>query len=294
MKLILGTSAIGGRNWGGSDPRSDLEAIQTSMDQGVTTIDTAPIYGMGQCEELVGQALQGRRHHIKVASKCGLRWDLRKCLSPARIAYECEQSLKRLKTDYIDLYQIHWPDDSTPLEESWQAMAKLKKQGKVRAIGVCNYTLEQLQVIQAIHPVDTVQLPYSLIRRDIEEEIVPFCLKHSIAVLIYSPLEKGLLTGKITLERQFSENDQRFSMFSIENRKKILKALQKLQPISGNHTLAQVVLSALIHKPWITGVITGARNHKQAIENAQSQKILLTDAEVHQIETTFKEINYEY
>lgn len=310
--LILGTSAIGGWNWGGSDKNNDFEAIQTSIDQGVTTLDTAPIYGMGRSEELVGKAIQGRRHEVVIASKCGLRWDSsegsdpriqknmqgeivvsRRNSQPESIAYECEQSLNRLGTDYIDLYQIHWPDSTTPIEESWEAMVKLKRQGKVRAIGVSNYTLQQLAIAHSIHPVDSIQLPFSFIRTEIEQEIVPFCIKNSIAVLVYTPLERGLLTGKMSPYRQFLPDDQRSSLpiFTVEIRQVILEVFRQLQPIADKYriTLAQLVLSALISKKWITGVIAGARNREQAIENANSRKALLTDMEVYQIEETFKQ-----
>ncbi|MBS0655505.1 MAG: aldo/keto reductase [Verrucomicrobia bacterium] len=282
--IILGTSAIGGWNWGGSDHKNDLEAIQASLDLGITHIDTAPIYGMGRSEECIATAIEGRRHEVVLATKCGLEWEgsqVWRNAKPERIAYECEESLRRLQTDYIDLYQIHWPDSLVPIEESWQAMLKLKEQGKVRRIGVCNYTLQQLKTAHEIHPVDTIQLPYSFIRRGIEEEIVPFCIQHAIAVLIYCPLERGLLTGKIAPEHQFPDSDQRSSLpeFSANVRKKIWEACQELQPIADKQgcTIAQLVLSSLRAKQWISGILVGARNRAQAIENGQAQTLLPND-----------------
>src|SRR5579862_5229090 len=211
--LILGTWAIGGWLWGGTNEKDAIAAIHTSMEHGITTIDTAAVYRMGVSEELVGKAIKGYRDKVVLATKCGMRWDtdkgsdpwqsrdnqgnpliIRKNLKPDSILYECEQSLKRLNVDVIDLYQIHWPDSGTPMEESWGAMVKLLEQGKVRSIGVCNYNLQQLSETHAIYPVHSIQLPYSLMRRDIEEDILPFCQNSNIAILAYSPLERGLLT----------------------------------------------------------------------------------------------------
>ncbi|MES2121955.1 MAG: aldo/keto reductase, partial [Chlamydiota bacterium] len=192
--IVLGTWAIGGIMWGGTNESDSIAAIQTSVDNGITTIDTAAVYGFGFSEEIIGKALKGRRHLTTLASKCGLRWNkeetagpnsafdlqgnpliIEKNSKPESIFFECEQSLRRLQVEVIDLYQIHWSDPSTPIEESWEAMFQLKQQGKVRAIGVSNYTLEQLQCAHSLHPVDSIQLPYSLIRRDIEKDVIPFC-----------------------------------------------------------------------------------------------------------------------
>lgn len=311
--LLLGTSAIGGWNWGGSDLQRDTEAIQASLDNGVTTLDTAAIYGHGYCEELIGKVIKGRRSEVVIASKCGLRWEgsegcdpryqkdrhgngliTRKNSKPRSIIFECEQSLKRLGVDYLDLYQIHWPDAATPIEESWNAMASLKEQGKVRAIGVSNYSLQQLCKAHAVHPVDCIQLPYSLVRRDIEDDILPFCIENHIGVLVYSPLERGLLSGKLPLERQFHPDDQRASMgiFSQEIRQQVLESFEALQPIKHKYgaTYSQLVINAIMHTKGISGTIVGSRNGRQAIENAESGKFQLTEEEWHQIKDAFKNL----
>jgi aryl-alcohol dehydrogenase-like predicted oxidoreductase len=300
--LMLGTWAIGGARWGGTNEADAIAAIQMSIDQGIDTIDTAPVYGFGLSEELIAKAIRGRREKVIIATKCGLLWampegynDHTAALNPTMmvpvvnnctkesIVFECEQSLKRLNIDVIDLYQIHWPDPATPLEESWSAMVKLKEQGKVRAIGVSNFNLEQLKTVHALYPVDSLQSPFSLIHKELQEEILPFCQQQQIAVLAYSPLERGLLTGKVSLERQFKPGDHRQEKeeFSLENRKKILEKLQKIVPIAEKHhaTLAQVVLQCTLHRPGITAAIVGARNPSQALENAQALLLELSSQE---------------
>ena len=300
--VIFGAWAIGGWMWGGSDVQETIAAIQASLDQGINTIDTAAIYGMGTSEELVAKAIEGRREQVLIATKCGMRWDskegtdpwlskdpqgkdvvIRKNSKPASIIQECEQSLKRLKTDVIDLYQIHWADTSTPIEDSWGTMVQLKQQGKVRAIGVSNYNLEQLKRAHAVHPVDSLQPSYSLLQRDIEQEILPFCRANGISILAYSPLERGLLTGKVGLDRQFAQGDHRASSrtFAPENRKRVLEALEKIKPIAERHraTLSQVVIKCTINQPGITAALVGARNAAQAKENALAASLPLTAEE---------------
>jgi aryl-alcohol dehydrogenase-like predicted oxidoreductase len=216
-KIILGAWAIGGWMWGGTDEKAAIEAIQTSLDNGINCIDTAPVYGMGLSEELVGKAIKGRRDKVVIATKCCLRWDTTEGSdpwetvdpqgkpftvmtngNPASIIKECEDSLRRLGVDVIDLLQIHWPDTNTSIGDSWNALVQLKKQGKVKAIGVCNYNLSQLAEANEIYPLDTLQSPYSILRTDLENEIIPFCKENQITTLAYSPLERGLLTGKAT------------------------------------------------------------------------------------------------
>jgi aryl-alcohol dehydrogenase-like predicted oxidoreductase len=300
--LVLGTWAIGGWMWGGTEEKDAIAAIRASIEHGITTIDTAAIYGMGLSEELVGKAIKGCRDKVVLATKCGMRWDsekgiepwpsqdprgndvvIRKNLHPSSIAYECEQSLKRLQVDVIDLYQIHWPDLSTPIEESWGAMVRLLEEGKVRAIGVSNYTLQQLSQAHALYPVHSIQSPYSLIRRGIEDDIVPFCQNNQIAILGYSTLERGLLTGKISLRHQFAKNDHRAQSptFALTNRKRAKRALDAIRPIAERHgaTLAQVILHSTYHMPGITGVLAGARNAHQAIENAKALELRLSQNE---------------
>ncbi|MDB5305550.1 MAG: putative aldo/keto reductase [Phycisphaerales bacterium] len=310
--IIFGAWAIGGWMWGGNEEQESLEAIRASIANGVNTIDTAAIYGMGHSEELVGKAIKGIRDQVVLATKCGMRWDsdegsepwkqkdnngrevtIRKNARPDSIAYECEQSLKRLGTDVIDLYQIHWPDVSTPVEDSMRAMLKLKQQGKIRAIGVSNYDVEWLRRAKTVAPVASLQPPYSLIQRKIEEEILPFCRENNIGVIVYSPLERGLLTGKVGPDRQFAPGDHRagHKYFSVENRKRVLAAVEKIRPIADRHkaSLAQVVINWTVNVPGITAALVGARNAEQAEHNAKALNFTLTPDELAQIRAAFDE-----
>lgn len=300
--IILGTWAIGGWMWGGTDIKKAIEAIQSSIEHGITTIDTAPAYGMGLSEEIVGEAIKGKRDKVVIATKCGLRWDesdptvratnrdfeknpleIKKNLTKKSILHECEQSMKRMNVDVIDLYQIHWPDPSTPIEESWHAMAELKKQGKVRAIGVSNFDLSLLKAAHAVHPVDSVQPPYSLIRREIEKDIVPFAQSHGISVIVYSPMERGLLTGKYKPAYHFPPGDHRAGKktFSTPYLKRMQEALAKIEPIAEKHqaALSQVIINCTIHRPGITAALVGARDAKQAKENAEGARLPLSNEE---------------
>ena len=312
--VIFGAWAIGGWMWGGQDEADSIEAIRAAIDHGVTTIDTAPIYGMGHSEKLVAKAIKGRRDKVQIATKCGMRWDapasgdqgtdpwpntdndgndviVRKNSRPESIAYECEQSLKRLNTDHIDLYQIHWPDTSTPVEESMRAMVKLKEQGKIRAIGVSNYDAEWMKNAEKVFKPASNQPPYSLMQRKIEQSILPYCREHRIGVIVYSPLERGLLTGKVTPDRTFPAGDHRaeHKFFTPEMRQNVLDALQTIQPIADQHkaSLAQVVINWTIHEPGITAALVGARNAEQAAHNAGAMKFTLSDAERQQVRSAF-------
>lgn len=311
-RVIFGSWAIGGWMWGSTDEEDSIKAIQAALDNGVTTIDTAAIYGMGLSEQLVGKAIKGRREKVVIATKCGMRWDsnqgsdpwpqkdvagnpvsIRKNSKPDSIFFECEQSLKRLGVDCIDLYQIHWPDSTTPIEDSWNAMVKLKKEGKVRAIGVSNYNLAQLKQAQAIHPVDSIQPPYSLVRREIEEDIVPFCRKNRISILAYSPLERGLLTGKVTMDRKFPAGDHRneLPLYTPENRRRILDALEKMRPLIQKYhvTFSQLIIQTTIRLGAVDAVIVGARNPAQAIENAKATLLNISVEEVKTVVDLLKE-----
>jgi aryl-alcohol dehydrogenase-like predicted oxidoreductase len=311
--VIFGAWAIGGWMWGGSEESESIAAIRASLDAGVNTIDTAAIYGMGYSEELVAKALEGRpRDSVVIATKCGMRWDgpenegsdpwpqkdpagrdvvIRRNARPSSIFYECEQSLRRLRTDVIDLYQIHWPDLSTPVEDSMGAMVKLKEQGKIRAIGVSNYDLEWLRRAVKVAPVASDQPPYSIVQRKIEAEILPFCREHGIGVICYSPLERGLLTGSVTMDRRFPPGDHRaeHKFFRPENRRRVLDALEKVRPIAERHkvSLAQLMINWTIHVPGITAALVGARNAEQARHNAAAVNFTLSDAERAEIRRAF-------
>src|SRR4051812_23011982 len=282
--VIFGAWAIGGWMWGGNEESDSIKAVHAALDAGINTIDTAAIYGFGYSEELVAKALQGRRRdQVVIATKCGMRWNtevgsdpwpqkdnsgndvtIRKNAKADSIAYECEQSLKRLRTDVIDLYQIHWPDVDTAVEESIREMEKLRQQGKVRAIGVSNYDVEWLRRASDTATIASLQPPYSLINRKIESAVLPFCRERNIGVIVYSPMERGLLTGKVGPEREFAPGDHRAKQkqFSIENRKRVLSALEKVKPIADKHgaSYAQLVINWTMTEPGITAAIVGARN----------------------------------
>ena len=309
--VIFGAWAIGGWMWGGNEEADSLDAIRASLDAGVTTIDTAAIYGMGYSEELVGRAIKGRpRDQVVIATKCGMRWDteqgsdpwpqqdnagkdvvVRKNARPESIFKECEDSLRRLGVETIDLYQIHWPDLDTRPEESLAAMGKLLTQGKIRAIGVSNYDAEWMRRGMTAAPLHSLQPPYSLIQRKIEREVLPFCREHNVGVIVYSPMERGLLAGAVPPDRQFPPTDHRskHKFFTVENRKRIMAALEQIKPIADRHgaSYAQTVVNWTFNEPGVTAAIVGARNAKQAEHNAGAMRFTLTDAERAEIRRAF-------
>jgi len=310
--VIFGAWAIGGWMWGGSEEKESIAAIRASVEAGANTIDTAAVYGMGYSEELVGRAIKGIRDKVIIATKCGMRWDtpegtdpwqqkdnqgrditIRKNSRLDSIIHECELSLKRLGVETIDLYQIHWPDTSTPVEESMKAMTQLKEQGKIRAIGVSNYDAKWLADAMKVAPLASDQPPYSLIQRKIEKEVLPFCRQHNIGVIVYSPLERGLLAGAVSPDRKFPPGDHRagHKYFTVENRKRVLTALEKIKPIAQRHgaSLAQLAINWTVHEPGITAALVGARNAEQATHNAQALQFKLSDDERAQIRAAFDE-----
>lgn len=302
--ITFGAWAAGGWMWGGNDRSDAVKAIRASHELGVTSIDTAPAYGQGLSEEIVGEAIRDLpRDRVQVLTKFGLRWDLTKgelsfkskdnhgrdieiyrYAGKESIITECENSLRRLGTDYIDLYQIHWPDKTTPIQESMEAVAKLIQQGKVRYAGVCNYHAGQLQEAQKYVPLISDQTPYSMIKRDIEKETVPYCLQNNLSILAYSPLERGLLTGKMKPGHRFAAGDHRVNLyyFKDENIARTNNFLGKIKPLAKekNATLSQLVLCWTIEQPGITIVLAGARNATQATENAGAVRVKLSKEEI--------------
>lgn len=302
--ITFGAWAAGGWMWGGTDRRDAVNAIKASYDLGVTSIDTAPAYGQGESEEIVGEAIKNLpRDKVQVLTKYGLRWDLAKgdfyfkskdvngkdidmykCARRKSIMEECENSLRRLGTDYIDLYQIHWPDKTTPIAETMEAVVQLIKQGKVRYAGVCNYNAEQLQEAQKHITLVSNQVPYSMVKRDIEKEIVPYCIQNNLSILAYSPLERGLLTGKMKPGYEFAEGDHRANLyyFKDENIRRTNDLLEKIKPLAEEKkaTLSQLVLRWTIEQPGITIALAGARNAAQAIENANTVNVKLSKEEI--------------
>jgi len=312
--IIFGAWAAGGWFWGPQDDADSIRAIHAAIDAGVNCIDTAPIYGMGHSEEVVGKAIQGRRSDVILATKCGLRWDTpgqgsspwtykgldgSECtvvrnLHKDAILAEVEQSLKRLGTDVIDLYQCHWPDSSTPMAETMDALVALKDQGKIRAIGVSNFTVEMMAECRQHGPLASDQPKYSLLARDIESDVLPFCRKQNIGVIVYSPLEQGLLTGKVTVGRAFAEGDYRAGRpwFQPGNRARVLAALEKVKPLAAAHkaTLGQVAIAWTIAQPGVTAAIVGARTPEQARENAAAASIRLSADERQTIRRVFDDL----
>lgn len=291
----LGTWGMGGWMWGGTDEQAAISAIQASIDAGVTLIDTAPAYGLGLSEELVGRAIQGRRDDVILATKCGLTWHtdegehffeehgkaVYRNLRPDAIRYELEQSLKRLKTDRIDLYQTHWQDHTTPIDETMSTLLDLKKEGKIRAIGVSNIALDELERYWRVGPVDVAQEKYSMLDRELEAELLPAFQSRGMALLSYSSMALGLLTGKIGPDRQFTGDDQRRNdpRFSLENRQRVADLLDQFKPIASQYTLTlpQLVIAWTFHQPGVTHVLCGARNAEQALENAHAGTIRLSE-----------------
>lgn len=299
----LGTWAIGGWMWGGTDETRSIEAIQASIDEGISLIDTAPAYGQGLAEEIVGKALKGRRDKVVLATKCGLVWHTRKgnhffdydgkpvhrYLGKDAIVYEVEESLKRLGTDYIDHYITHWQDPTTPIDETMAALEQLKSQGKIRSIGASNTSVEDLKAYVAAGQLDAIQEEYSMVKRDIEASHVPVCLEAGVSVLSYSSLALGLLTGKIGPDRTFSGDDQRKDnpRFSIENRQKVARLMETIAPIAEAHeaSKAQVVIAWTLQQPGITFSLCGARDAGQAVENARAGRLRLSQSDLDAIST---------
>ena len=276
-----GAWAIGGSGWqfawGSQNDKDSVAAIHRSLELGVNWIDTAAVYGLGHSEEVVARALKswsGPRPYI--FTKCGLRWDksgqVQKVLNAASIRGEVEDSLRRLGVEVIDLYQIHWPPDtdSAELEEGWSTLADLKREGKVRYIGVSNFDVHQLKRAQAIAPVTSLQPPYSLIHRDVETDILPYCRKENIGVIVYSPMASGLLTGAMTRERiaKLPKDDWRrgHADFTEPNLARNLALVDTLKEIGRQHgrSAGEVAVAWTLQNPAVTGAIVGARNAKQA------------------------------
>jgi aryl-alcohol dehydrogenase-like predicted oxidoreductase len=299
-----GAWAIGGSGWqfawGSQDDGDSMAAIHRALDLGVNWIDTAAVYGLGHSEEVVARALKswsGPKPYI--FTKCGLRWDKRgqvqKVLSGTSIRGEVEDSLHRLGIEVIDLYQIHWPPDpdSPLLEEGWSTVADLKREGKVRWIGVSNFSVEQLRRAQQIAPVTSLQPRYSLIHREVEADILPYCQREGIGVIVYSPMGSGLLTGAMTRERiaQLPKDDWRKAHpdFNEPDSLRNLALVDRLQEIARRHgrTAGEVAIAWTLHNPAVTGAIVGARNAKQAEGVMRAGDLRLNGEEVLEIAEFF-------
>jgi len=342
----LGTWAIGGWMWGGTDEKRSIDAIHAAIDEGINLIDTAPAYGFGKSEELVGKAICDRRNRVVLATKCGQRWDIERgeylhtepggrrfyrYLHPESIRTEIEQSLQRLQTDYIDLYQTHWQDSTTPIEETMECLLQLKAEGKIRAIGVCNANLEQMDRYRAVGLLDADQERFNMLdqparalaptsangststrridrgqgpapRQDppedsrkqaLSEEHLPYLQKNKISFITYSSLAMGLLAGKIPHDRVYPDGHVRsvHPRFTRTNRKLVSEMLGHFSPIAGNHqlTLAQLAIGWTLRQEGVTHVLVGARDAKQARENAASADREFVDEEMSTIDHTLEQ-----
>lgn len=302
--VTFGSWAAGGWMWGRTDHKAAVEAIRASYDLGVTSIDTAPVYGQGESERIVGEAIKGvPRERIQILTKFGMRWDLArgdfgfkskdndgrdidiyKYAGKESVIKECEDSLRRLGTDYIDLYQIHWPDSTTPLSETFEAVGRLIEQGKVRYAGVCNYDAALMAEAERTLPLVSNQIPFSMVNREMETETIPYCIRHKKAVLAYSPLQRGLLTGKMKPGYRFAEGDHRASnaFFTDESIRRTDAFLARIKPLADakDATLSQLVLRWTIEHPGITAALVGARNADQAVQNAGAVAFKLSREEI--------------
>jgi aryl-alcohol dehydrogenase-like predicted oxidoreductase len=288
----LGAWAIGG-TWGPQDDQDSIAAIQRALDLGINWVDTAAVYGNGHSESIVGKAIRGRERPY-IFTKCSLTWDeqgqVGRSLRADSLRREVEASLKRLDIDVIDLYQIHWPNPDPEIEEGWSTLAELKKEGKVRHIGVSNFSVEQLRRAEKIAPVETLQPPYSLVNRSVAAEILPYCREQNIGVIVYSPMASGLLTGRMNQERvaQMNEKDWRKNNreYQGERLERNLKLANQLTRIGQEHGVSAGVVAVAwtLHNPAVTAAIVGSRHPDQISELAPAASFRLSDDEFRQIE----------
>ncbi len=310
--LTYGSFAIGGTMWGGNEKKDSIQAIHASLEEGITSIDTAPFYGFGLSEEMIGEAIQGRdRSKIQLFTKFGLVWDgsnqqrgkfffnadqagtsvpVYKYAAKAQVIKEVEESLQRLQTDYIDLLQLHWPDSSTPISETMEAMELLIQQGKIRAAGVSNYSVSQLEEASRTLDLASNQVSYSLLNRSIESDLIPYAQHNNLGIIAYSPMERGLLSGKYLNNNRLKPDDHRhgyFAQFDLEKVKSLLENLTSLA-LDKKSSLSQLVLRWTMQQPGITTVLAGARNAAQALENAQATRLDLSSEELTFIQSQVK------
>jgi aryl-alcohol dehydrogenase-like predicted oxidoreductase len=294
-----GAWAIGGGNWqfgwGSQDDQDSVAAIQRALDLGINWIDTAAVYGLGHSEEIVAKALKDSSHHPYIFTKCSLIWDeqgqLGRSLKADSIRREVEASLRRLQVDVIDLYQIHWPNPDADIEEGWETLAKLKDEGKVRYIGVSNFNVDQMRRAQTIAPITSLQPPYSLVKPDVEHEILPFCQEHNIGVIVYSPMQSGLLTGAMTKERaaNLPDNDWRKNNAEFQEPRlsRNLSLVELLRQIGQRHgrSPGEVAIAWTLRHPAVTAAIVGGRNAKQVEGIIGAAEFRLSEAEQDEIKT---------
>ena len=290
-KIILGTWAIGGSSWGGTNEKEAAEAIDACFEAGVTTIDTAPAYGNGKAEEIIGKALKGRREKIIIATKCGLDMEAKaaKNLSPAFIEKDLNNSLRRLETDYIDLYQCHWPDPNIPISETMGALMKLKQDGKILNIGVCNFNTAQIEEAAKYAPLFSYQPQYSLLERGIDKGELPLCAQKGIKVITYGSLGAGLLSGKYSAPPVFEKSDARsffYKFFKEKYWNDVNRLIEELRTIAREKESqpGHVALAWTLSRPGVSAVIAGARNTGQLLDNVKALSVKLSPDEMERLD----------
>jgi aryl-alcohol dehydrogenase-like predicted oxidoreductase len=312
--ITYGAFAIGGTMWGGTEKKDSIDSIHASIEHGVTTIDTAPFYGFGLSEEMIGEAVKSvDRSKVQLLTKFGLVWDgsnngkgdfffdaddngkkvpIYKYSSKENIIKEIEDSLKRLQTDYIDLLQIHWPDVTTPISETMEAVEKLIQQGKIKAFGVSNYNIDQIQEAQKTVQIASNQVAYSMLNRSIETDLIPFTVAENIGIIAYSPMERGLLTGKYFTDSKLKENDHRNGYFGKFNLQQVKTLIEELSSLANDKhiSISQLVLRWTTLQKGISIVLAGARNAEQAISNAKAMDFDLSASELEFINQAIAKI----
>ncbi len=313
--ITYGSFAIGGTMWAGSVKKDVQEAILASIDNGTTTLDTAPFYGFGFSEELIGETIKDLdRSKIQLLTKFGMVWDgsnkekgdfmwnqehegktypIYKYASKANVIKEVEESLQRLKTDYIDLLQLHWPDSTTPIEETMEALQRLIEQGKILAAGVSNYTAQQMLEAQKSISLASNQVPYSMLKRGIESKVIPTAIENEIGIIAYSPLERGLLSGKFFNGESLKSEDHRNGYFGQFNLEKVKSFLESIEPIAKDKqvSLSQLVLRWTTLQSGISIVLAGARNKGQAVSNAKAIEVTISSDEMQFINTELAKLS---
>ena len=294
----FGSWAVGGGGyqfgWGPQDDEQSIAAIHHALDLGINWIDTAAVYGLGHAEEVVARALKDRSDRPYVFTKCGRVWndrgEISGSLKAQSIKRECESSLRRLQTDVIDLYQVHWPDPEQDIEEGWSTMAELKREGKVRYIGVSNFNARQMRSAMEIAPISSLQPPFSLVKPDIQNEILAFCQEHNIGVIVYSPMASGLLTGSMTRKRianlpddDWRKRDPQFQEPRLSRNLELVEALNEIAFVH-NVTPGVVAIAWALQHPGVTAAIVGARRPEQVDGIIPAAEFRLTDSEAAQLE----------
>lgn len=283
--ISLGTWGIGGPPfWAERNEKESIKTIQKALDLGINCIDTAPAYGFGLAEEVVAKAIAGRRDNVVIATKCGLKWKdktnagaLYRDLAPASMRQELEDSLRRLNTDRIDLYQIHWPDPNTPIGTAMETLNALRDEGKILEIGVSNYTLDMLKEGRAITPIASVQPKYNLLERDIEADILPYCAENGIAVLAYSPLASGILSGKYSRDSEFKDwrGGKNFGIFRQDTWEEGISKTERLKAIAEDYgmTLSQLAIRWVVEQKGVATALVGCNTPEQVAENVLALEV---------------------